>query len=218
LNFVEAFKKARIVDLSKVCHPGKEERRLEIRSYKVYAGEVMHDIDTMSHIGTHVEVPVHFIAPLRGTKCKDLADFPAEAWMGEAVFVDLAKLAPKVPVSKEFVKSFGVRTGDIVIMGNSKHIGDDQNYLANEAVQYLADLNIKMLGLDLTFKMEENFTPLSAMLTHVLLLEKDIPLIEVMVNLDQLRERRFFFIGIPVAIVGLDAFPIRAIALEGVIE
>ena len=53
------------MDLSKVCHPGKEERRLEIRSYKVYAGEVMHEIDTMSHIGTHVEVPSHFIEPLR---------------------------------------------------------------------------------------------------------------------------------------------------------
>ena len=55
------------------------------------------------------------------------------------------------------------------------------------------------------------------MRTHVYMMEKDIPLIEVMVNLDQLKERRFFFIGTPVAIVGLDAFPIRAIALEGVI-
>ena len=36
MNLVEAFKKARIVDLSKVCYPGKEERRLEIRPYKVY--------------------------------------------------------------------------------------------------------------------------------------------------------------------------------------
>ncbi len=79
----------------RVCHPGKEERRLEIRSYKVYAGEVMHEIDTMSHIGTHVEVPSHFIEPLRGTKCKDLADFPPEAWMGEAVFINLAGLAPR---------------------------------------------------------------------------------------------------------------------------
>jgi len=217
LNFVEAFKKARVVDLSKVCHPGKEERRLEIRSYKVYAGEVMHEIDTMSHIGTHVEVPSHFIEPLRGTKCKDLADFPPEAWMGEAVFIDLAGLAPKVGITSEFVKSFGVKTGDIVIMGNSKYKGDDQNFLSNEAVKYLADLNIKILGLDLTFKMEEFWTPLGNMKTHVYMLEKDIPLIEVMVNLDQLRERRFFFIGVPVAIVGLDAFPIRAVALEGVI-
>jgi arylformamidase len=217
LNFVEAFKNARVVDLSKVCHPGKEERRLEIRPYKVYAGEIMHEIDTMSHIGTHVEVPSHFIGPLRGTKCKDLADYPAEAWMGEAVFIDLSTLAPKVAVTSEFVKKFGVRDGDIVIMGNSKYVGDDQNYLTNEAAKYLADLNIKILGLDTTFKIEEFFTPLAAMRTHVYMMEKDIPLIEVMVNLDQLRERRFFFIGVPVAIVGLDAFPIRAVALEGVI-
>jgi len=217
MNFVEAFKKARIVDLSKVCHPGKEERRLEIRPYKVYAGEIMNEIDTMSHIGTHVEVPCHFIEPLRGIKAKDLADYPPEAWMGEAVFIDLSSLPPKVGVTTEFVKSFGVKSGDIVIMGNSKHTGDDMNFLSNEAVKYLADLNIKILGLDTSFKIEEFFTPLGAMKTHVYMMEKDIPLIEVMVNLDQLRERRFFFIGIPVAIVGLDAFPIRAVALEGVI-
>lgn len=217
MNFVEAFKNARVVDLSKTCYPGKEERRLAIRSYKVYAGEIMNEIDTMSHIGTHVEVPCHFIEPLRGVKAKHLADFPPEAWMGEAVFVDLSGLPPRVGITVEFVKGFGVKSGDIVIMGNSKHKGDDMNFLSNAAVKYLADLNIKILGLDTTFKIEENFTPLGAMLTHVYMLEKDIPLIEVMVNLDQLRERRFFFIGTPVAIVGLDAFPIRAVALEGVI-
>ncbi len=216
MNLVEAFKKARIVDLSKVCYPGKEERRLEIRPYKVYAGEIMHEIDTMSHIGTHVEVPSHFIEPLFGTKCKDLADYPAEAWMGEAVFVDLSSLPPKAPVTPEFVQAFGVREGDIVIMGNSKHTGDDQNYLTNAAAKWMADINIKLLGLDTTFKIEEFFEPLDAMKTHVYMMSKNIPLIEAMVNLDQLRERRFFFIGLPVAIAGLDAFPIRAVALEGV--
>jgi kynurenine formamidase len=137
--------------------------------------------------------------------------------MGEAVFVDLSSLAPKAPVTAEFVQGFGVREDDIVIMGNSKYTGDDQNYLTNAAAKWLADTNIKLLGLDTTFKIEEFFEPLGNMKTHVYMMEKDIPLIEVMVNLDQLKERRFFFIGVPVAIVGLDAFPIRAIALEGVI-
>jgi arylformamidase len=218
VNFAEAFANARIVDLSKVCVPGKEERRLEIRKFKIYAGEIMHDIDTMSHIGTHVEVPSHFIEPLRGTKCKSLADYPAEAWMGEAVFVDLSSLEPKAPITPEFVQSFGVKEGDIVIMGNSKNTEEDEmNYLTNAAAKWLADTNIKLLGLDTTFKIEEFFEPLGAMKTHVYLMEKDVPLIEVMVNLDQLRERRFFFVGAPVAIVGLDAFPIRAIAIEGML-
>jgi len=217
MDFVEAFKKARVVDISKTVVPGKEERRLEIRPYKVYAGEIMNDIDTMSHIGTHVEVPCHFIEPLRGTKCKHLADYPPEAWMGEAVFVNLSSLAPKVAITSEFVKSFGVKSGDIVVMGNSKHKGDDMNYLSNEAAKYMADLGIKILGMDTSFKIEEFFTPLGAMMTHVYMLEKEIPLIEVMWNLHELRERRFFFIGVPVAIVSLDAFPIRAVALEGVL-
>ncbi|MCR4425913.1 MAG: cyclase family protein [Firmicutes bacterium] len=217
MDFLTAFKNARIVDLSKVCYPGKEQRRLEIRSYQVYAGEIMNDIDTMSHIGTHVEAPCHYVTPLRGVKAKDIADYPPDAWMGEAIFVDLSVLGPKEAVTPEFLEKLGVRKGDIVIMGNSKQTGEDMNYLSARAAKWLADTEIKLLGLDTTFKIEEFFQPLEAMATHNYLMSKDIPLIEVMVNLDQLRERRFFFIGLPVAIVGLDAFPIRAIALEGVL-
>jgi kynurenine formamidase len=217
MNMTDLFKKARIVDLSERCVPGEYDRRLEIRQFKVEPGEVMHDIDMNSHIGTHVEAPSHYITPCFNKPSKDLSELPIESFLGEAIFADLSVLGPKEPVSSDFLKEIGVKKDDIVIMGNCKHMGDDQNYLAAEAAKYMADIEIKMLGLDKTFKIEEWFEPLDQMYTHRYLMGKDIPLIERMENLSALKERRFFFIGIPVAIVGLDSFPIRAIALENVL-
>ena len=52
---------------------------------------------------------------------------------------------------------------------------------------------------------------------HVELLSRDIPMIEGLCYLDQLRERRFYFIGLPYRIVGCDSWPVRAIAIEGVL-
>ena len=46
-------------------------------------------------------------------------------------------------------------------MGNSKNTEEDEmNYLTNAAAKWLADTNIKLLGLDTTFKIEEFFEPL----------------------------------------------------------
>jgi len=217
MNMVDMLKKARIVDLSEKCVPGQYDRRLEIRKYTVYAGEVMHDIDMMSHISTHVEAPSHYITPCFGKPAKDISELPLESFLGEAIFADLSGLSPKEPVSSKFLKEIGVKKDDIVIIGNSKHTGDDQNYLAAEAVKFMADTDIKMLGMDQTFKIEEWFKPLDQMFTHRYLMAKDIPIIERMDHLSDLKEKRFFFIGIPVAIVGLDSFPIRAVALENVL-
>ncbi|MEM3104756.1 MAG: hypothetical protein QXD69_04555, partial [Candidatus Bathyarchaeia archaeon] len=55
---------------------------------------------------------------------------------------------------------------------------------------------------------------LELMATHNYLLSNNIPIVERLCNLDSLRKSRFIFIGLPVNIVGLDSFPIRAIALE----
>ena len=49
--------------------------------------------------------------------------------------------------------------------------------------------------------------------THDFLLSNDIPIIEGLINLDRIGKTRFFLIGAVVPIVGLEAFPIRVIAL-----
>lgn len=217
MNIEDLLKKARVVDLSERLVPGKYDRRLEIRPYKVYAGEIMHDIDMMSHIGTHVEAPSHYITPCFGRPAKDISELSIKNFLGEGIFIDLSSLEAGKAVSSKFLIEMGVKKHDIVIIGNSRYSGEESNYLAAEAVKWMADTGIKMLGTDRTFRIEEWLEPLDRMFTHRYLLEKDIPIIERMDNLASLKERRFFFIAIPVAIEGLDSFPVRAIALENVL-
>jgi arylformamidase len=42
----------------------------------------------------------------------------------------------------------------------------------------------------------------------------DIPVVECLRNLGEIPNQRFFFVGMPLPVKGLDASPIRAIALE----
>ena len=206
----------RVVDLSFKLHPGKEERRLEIRRFTYGAGEFMHDIDTMSHIGTHVECPSHYVDARYGKKGADLSKIPVEAFLGEAVLVDLSDKAAREPVTVKDLEDSGVQEGDIVLIGNSRFTGDDRPYISPEAARWLAETRVKMVGVDDSVHVEApwNYESLDKMATHDNLLSNDIPLIERLTNLDKLKRRRFLFIGLPVNVEGLDAFPIRAIALE----
>lgn len=218
MSILEILKKGRIVELNKVLEPGKEGRRLEIRRFRIFAGEFMHDIDTMSHIGTHAEAPSHFLPAMEDWReAKDIANFPAEAWWGEAVFINLAQLPPRGKIIPQLLKEKGVRQGDIVVIGNCPYKDEDRITMTDAAAVWLAETGIKLLAMDFSYKIEEDFSELRKMRVHVELLSRGIPLIEGLANLDQLKEERFFFIGLPVRVKGCDAWPIRAIAIEGVI-
>lgn len=218
MGIVEILSKGRIVELNKVLEPGKEARRLEIRRFKIFAGEFMHDIDTMSHIGTHAEAPSHFIPALyEGKEAEDIADLPAEAWWGEAVFINLAKLPAKAKISPEYLREKGVRQGDIVVIGNCPYKDDEKISMTDAAAKWLAEVGIKLLAMDFSYNIEENFSELGRMTAHVELLSRGIPLIEGLAHLDQLKTERFFFVGLPCRVKGCDAWPIRALAIEGVL-
>jgi kynurenine formamidase len=218
MGILEVLGKGRIVELNKVMEPGKETRRLEIRRFRIFAGEFMHDIDSMSHIGTHAEAPSHFIPALpEGKEAPDISEFPPDAWWGEAIFINLAKLPPRARVTPELLKEKGVRKGDIVLIGNSPYKDDEKISMTDAASVWLAEVGIKLLAMDFSYSIEENFSELGKMRAHVELLSRNIPLIEGLAHLDQLKAERFFFMGLPCRVKGCDAWPIRAIAIEGVL-
>ncbi len=54
-----------------------------------------------------------------------------------------------------------------------------------------------------------------ANVNHLLLFRAGIPLIENLANLEQLTHSRVVVYALPVPVKGLDAFPLRVIAVEG---
>jgi len=215
-------KKYRLVDLSETIVPGQvygplqDKRRCEIRPFTFHPGETMHEIDMESHIGTHLEVPSHFMEPRYGRPGKDVSQVPLESLIGEAVLINLSSAEPRKAITQEDLEKEGIRKGDIVLIGNSPYKGEERPWLTAEAAWWLARRGIKMLGFDRTVQVEDPTKPkaLENYATHDAMLSNDIPFIECLANLGKLKKKRFFFFGAPVKFAGLDSFPIRAVALE----
>jgi arylformamidase len=216
----------RVVDLSWRLSPpnpdvgGMGSRRLELHQGYLWAGEYSFDIDLTSHTGSHVEVPYHFVGPaFPGRRGKDISEIPLDVFLGPAYVVDLKDFELRQPVQPAHLEATGAQEGDILLIGNSRHPEPGQKpYLSKEGAAWIAEHGIKMLGMDWTMRYEEyGIQTLQEMHTHLHLLLNDIPLLENLAHFDDLRETHVFFIALPLNIVGLDACPVRAVALEGVL-
>jgi len=225
-DVVEYLSQARVIDLSKKVTPGKAEgpldtgkRKYEIEPFPVPPGEIMHNIEMESHISTHVEAPSHFVPVRHGRSAKDLSDMPVTTFFGMAVLVDCRDLAPKTAIKGEILEKFRIKEKDIVLIGKCSHQGGDRCYLAKEGAEYLLQKKIKLVGVDDTvFPENPEFAGknLNKYFTHDLMLSNEIPIIEGLANLGELKKQRFLFFGFPAKMGGLESFPIRAVAIEGI--
>lgn len=211
-------KKYRLVDLSERLEPGMKKvdgtyrhgnqiRRLEAEQW-IYTKDqtLMHWVNTETHIGTHVEGPSHY-----NKEGKEIGDMAVETFIGEAILVRLLDKNPREPITPDDLMKAGVKQEDIVLL-SSPYKGEDRPYVSAEASEWLFKTGVKMLGADASVIVEE--LQLTKMAAHNLLLGNDIPIIERLAHLDQLRKKRFLFIGFPLRIAGIDSSWIRAVALE----
>ena len=211
----------RIVDLTQIIEPtGPDARRkfvihkhdalLEIPGNVRPEGEwyIMSDVELMDHVGTHIEVPLHCLQ-----EGADLAQIPVEQLVGDAVILDLTGAEAKGGVTLEQVQAAaqaagGVRQGDIVLcrMGVTK-------YFSTASLQWLVEQGMKLMGVD-SGGVELSHDKTHANVNHLLLFRAGIPLIENLAHLDQLTQSRVQVYALPVPVRGLDAFPLRVIAIE----
>ncbi len=211
---------SRIVDLTHVNLPGQEQYTDEInqrgKQRETPTGDIMHDVAMWSHSGTHVEVSLHFYAG-----GKDTADFPPETFVGPAIRLDFRHKQTNEAITLADVQAAGeVREGDIVILWEGRdHLyrtkdSHSRPYLTEEAGEWLVlQKKIKLLGTDSSgFEVRggDKDHP-----NHHLFFKdgNDVPVVECLRNLDQIPSDRFFFVGMPLPVKGLDASPIRAVAL-----
>ncbi len=217
--------KARIVDLTRPLHPGKERFTLELSTFQVEEllpefkrpendWYILQEWKISSHIGTHIESPYHHLK-----EGYDVAGMPFSRVFGEAVVLDFTGREKGEEIDIRDAKGLdqSVRKGDIVIIrtGFDRFYNApdyDRPYLSQESIEWLVKREIACVGIDASgierYKAETQPG-------HKMLFKAGIPVIEELTNLDKLKTRRFFFIGLPIPICGADSCPIRAIALEG---
>ena len=217
------FKK--VIDLSHILRPGQEARRLEIKmvdATHITGAEaeeewyIMHWVGMDNHIGTHIEVPYHAFED-----SADLAKTAVEQLVGEAVILDLRGHSAGEGISLEEVQraaeqADGVGEGDIVfcMTGWSQYYGKEEYneppFLTREAVRWLVDRGIKMLGIDTRGSMDPAYPDRD---NHLPLFEAGVAYIENLTNLEAVPESRVVVVALPPAIEGLEGFPVRIVAL-----
>lgn len=209
--------KGRIVDLTHVLQPFKEQYTLEVAQRgkrQGPEGDIMSVVYMWSHVGTHVEAPLHFL-----TDGGDAASLPVEKLMGPAIVLDFRDKGVNEAITLEEIKAAGdIQVGDRILILTGRHTqyrtpqSHDRPYITEEAVRWLVeDRKINCMGTDSSgFEVRG----VSHHPNHRLLNHAGIPVLECLNNLVELRQQRVFLIALPWPVVGLDACPVRAIAIE----
>jgi arylformamidase len=111
-------------------------------------------------------------------------------------------------VQEAAARAGGIRPGNIVFgqMGKTQ-------YFSTPALEWLVAQGMKLMGVD-SAGVELAHDTTHANVNHLTLFRAGIPLIENLTNLDQLTRSRVQVYALPVPVSGLDAFPLRVIAVE----
>ncbi len=214
-----------IVDLSHRLVPGEQRFKLNINRFSVdeyipgYTVDkdewyIMQDMEICTHTGTHVESPYHALE-----NGSDVTSMDFRRLIGQAAILDFSDKAPNQAITGHEIDNRGkhIKNDDIVLIktGLSKYYGTEKYkrpYLETSAVEKLINSGIKCLGVECSGI--ENRQTDSHEINHRLLFSEGIPLIEDMNNLDKLSDDRVFLFAVPLPIIGLDASPLRPIAVE----
>lgn len=208
----------RIVDLTHVMLPGEEQYTLEIArrdDRQGPEGDIMSSVYMWSHVGTHVEAPLHFL-----TAGGDTASIPIERLLGPAIVLDFRHKQVNESIDRDELAAAGdVEVGDRVLIMTGRDnqyrtpASHDRPYLTEDAVRWLVqDREIACLGTDSSgFEVRGGA---DSHPNHRILNNAGIPVLECLRNLQELRCKRIYLIALPIPVLGLDASPVRAIAIE----
>ncbi len=170
------------------------------------------------HTSTHIDSPQHFYAD--GPTIDQL---PLEIFFGRAYLCDVRQVAvPGQPLSVADLQACNLPTGRtlrgsrLVLFAdwaaprwNGPDLYRGNPFLAEETAQWLVDVGIAALAMDFSV---DGAYPYPC---HQILLGAGIPLIENLVNLDQIPTQEFSLIAFPLKVEGGDGAPARVVALVG---
>jgi kynurenine formamidase len=201
-----------LVDITRRLTPGGPtntygwKRRLELSRivFPDQATQIAHDLTIMSHAGTHIETPSH----MKLGEGMNIADYPADTFIGSAVLVEVTHRAPRGSVTAQDIENAtegNVRPGDILIIWG-RYQPEERPRINLEAAEWIVAHGIKMLCFDSVDGIDDD--------AHDVILGNDVPLLEDIVNLHKVHRKRVFLIALPLPIEGLDSCPVRAVIIE----
>ncbi len=166
-----------------------------------------------THTGTHVDAPSHF---LKDGKSIDM--IALDRVMGPAKVIDLMTVMEAI--TADDLKRYEIKEDEIIILrtANSALAVTDPFqsnfiYLDPSGARYLAEKKIKAVAID--YLGIERGDPEHQ--THTTLMKADIVIIEG-VRLSHVPAGDYFMVCLPLALIGLEAAPARAILMTEVVD
>jgi kynurenine formamidase len=167
-----------------------------------------------THFGTHTDAYSHFLP--EGLPIDRMA---ATQYVGPAVVLDVRKRPDRARVTPGDLEAAwpnDVRARRVLVNTGWGDRVKGPAYFKNfpgiemDAARWLIRRKIIMLGLDLPSVHPKEYKKI-----HEVLFRGGVAVTEGLINLSRLRQRQVFFVGLPLALAGLDGSPIRAVAILG---
>jgi len=216
---------SKLVELSHRMIPGREKFQLDIavRDVTEYLPEVTHrediwyvltDIEMNSHMGTHIEFPHHHYK-----EGATGADFPLGQLVANAVVLDFSHKKKDEWITLAEVRAYEgqIQKGDIVFVRTDmdryfrEPNWNDEVHMEAGALDWILQFGPSVVGTDATgFEVPgTDHQP-----NHLALFTRGVGMIESATNLKAIQGERALVFILPLPIEGIDACPVRIIAIK----
>jgi len=199
----------KIVDLTQNLNEGTPvypgDPRTKIESAGVFEKDGYNDhlVSVGTHVGTHIDAPLHMIP-----NGKTLDQFTLEQFVGRGKYIKVENKTFDIKA----LEQAGIGESDIVLF----HTGMDELYgkddyfkiypeIPEEVAKFLSERKVKIVGMDMA---SPDYPPFKI---HKLLLGSGVLIIENLTNLSELAGKEFEVYALPIKLQ-IDAAPARVIA------
>ena len=180
-------------------------------------------ISFSAHLASHVDSPSHAVK-----NAPTIGEIPLSKLIGEAVVLDFTDKGEDGAITDKDLEKYAneIKEEDIVILrtdwGAKRFTAPDYSYwykspfLTPEGARWLVGRKPKALAFDFFEEYNARNKDFKAddFIVHKILLGAGIPLIEGLVNLDQLPKRVKRFFACPLKMMEIEAAPARIFAIE----
>jgi kynurenine formamidase len=181
-----------------------------------------------THSGTHIDVPFHMIE-----NGKKLDEIPLENFFGNAIVLNTPKDELGEITAKDLEEALEkskleIYPGEMVLINtnwgkyyieetkDSLYLAEKHPGLLIDAAEWLVKKKIKLVGIDVFSirhpKLAPKITGIKPERVHTILLSNDILIVEQLVNLDKIANKKVKACFIPLPLKNMDGSPVRALA------
>lgn len=189
-------------------YPGDPGARFELVHDHSKAGYHVTELHLGSHVGTHIDAPLHVVPD-----AADVSEFPLTSLVGPARMIDLGQVAPRAEIGLRDVGAFTAGERVLLRTGWASRFGTDEYHdsypeLGEDLIAAAAEAGVALLGIE-----QPSIRHTHGVELHQMLLDAGIALVEGL-RLTDLTKEQFLLACLPLPLSGVDGSPVRAIAFD----